>query len=112
MLDRPGVNIAMKMKPGAKLPSVYLTARAQALGELVHMLGDQLGRPVVDKTGLTGKYDYTLEFPAVESPDAQDEAGPSLLTGVQEQLGLKLEPKKVPLEVIIIDHSDKTPSGN
>jgi uncharacterized protein (TIGR03435 family) len=112
VVDRPGVAIAMKMKPGASVPLVYLTARAQALGELVHMLGDQLGRPVVDKTGLTGKYDYTLEFPAMESPDAQDEAGPSILTAVQKQLGLKLESKRVPLEMVIVDHSDKTPSGN
>jgi uncharacterized protein (TIGR03435 family) len=112
VVDRPGVAVAMKMLPGAKVPSVYLTAQAQPLGELVHMLGEQLGRPVVDKTGLTGKYNYTLAFPAMESPDAQDEAGPSLLTAVQEQLGLKLESKKVPLEMVIIDHSDKTPSGN
>ncbi len=112
VLDRQGVAIAMNMIPGAKVPSVYLTARAQALAELVHMLGEQLGRPVVDKTGLTGKYDYTLEFPAVESPDTQDEAGPSLLTAIQEQLGLKLESKRVPLEMVIVDHSDKTPTGN
>lgn len=112
VVDRPGVAVAMKMMPGAKVPSVFLTARAQAIGELVHMLGEQLGRPVVDKTGLSGKYDYTLEFPAVESPDAQGEAGPGLLTAVQEQLGLKLEPKKVPLEMLIIDHADKTPTAN
>jgi uncharacterized protein (TIGR03435 family) len=111
-MDRPGVAVTMKMEPGARVPSVFLAAREQALGELVHMLGEQLGRPVVDKTGLTGKYDYTLEFPAQESLDAADDSGPGIRTAVQEQLGLKLEPKKVPLEMLIVDHADKAPSGN
>ena len=82
------------------------------MSELARMIGDQLRHPVVDKTGLTGKYDYTLEFPAMESLDVQGDGGPSIVTSVQEQLGLKLEPKKVPLKMFIIDHADKTPTSN
>ena len=98
------------------------------------MLANQLGRPVIDKTDLTGEYDYTLEFspeglsggplggtlpppppPVAGAPPAgnpSDQEPPSLLTAVQEQLGLKLEAKKGPLDLLVIDHADKTPVEN
>jgi uncharacterized protein (TIGR03435 family) len=112
IVERSGVAVAMKVVPGTSVPSVFLTARAVPMSELARMIGDQLRHPVVDKTGLTGKYDYTLEFPAMESLDVQGDGGPSIVTSVQEQLGLKLEPKKVPLKMFIIDHADKTPTSN
>jgi uncharacterized protein (TIGR03435 family) len=65
---------------------------------------------VVDKTGLTGNYDYTLSWTPENGPTT-DTAGPSLFTAVQEQLGLKLETEKEPVEVVVIDHIDK-PSAN
>lgn len=57
-----------------------------------------LDRPVVDQTGLSGKYLVQLEWAANENSD-----GPSLFTAVQEQLGLKLEPEKAPVEVLVVD---------
>jgi bla regulator protein BlaR1 len=73
------------------------------------------GRLVVDKTGLTGNYDWSLEW-ASDSPDASrvispDSNKPSLFTALQEQLGLKLQPSKGPVEVLVIDHID-LPSPN
>jgi uncharacterized protein (TIGR03435 family) len=112
VVGKSGVAVAMKMAPGASVPTVFLTARAVAASEVARLAGDQLRRPVVDKTGLTGKYDYALEFPAAESLDVQGDSGPGIATAVQEQLGLKLEPKKVPLEMLIVDHCDKTPVEN
>jgi uncharacterized protein (TIGR03435 family) len=65
------------------------------------------GHPVVDQTGLKGRYDFTLKW-AQEGGDSQE---PGLFTAIQEQLGLKLVPAKAPVEVIVIDHVEK-PSEN
>lgn len=79
------------------------------IASLISSLSATLGRPVLDQTGLTGKYDYKLQW----SPDdSQSEStAPSLLVALQEQLGLKLEAGKAPIEIIVIDHIEK-PSGN
>jgi uncharacterized protein (TIGR03435 family) len=74
------------------------------------------GRPIVDKTGLTGQYDFTLRWtPADAGPGAASadagEPWPSLFTALEEQLGLKLTPMKEPIEVIVIDSAEK-PSEN
>jgi uncharacterized protein (TIGR03435 family) len=72
------------------------------------------GRLVVDKTGLTGKYDFTLRWTpdmgqGSDPPGA--EAGPSLFTALQEELGLKLESTKAPVDVLVIDHVEM-PTAN
>lgn len=96
----------------------------------MYVLADQLtrlnvlGRPVIDKTGITGNYNFTLRwtadnlpFPILPEADglgatAQDENTPSsLVTALQEQLGLKLKPQKDNSDVIVIDHIDP-PSPN
>jgi bla regulator protein blaR1 len=78
-----------------------LTARGATISFLADILSRQPGvsRTVVDETKLTGNYDFTLEW----SPDGNAE---SVLTAVQDQLGLKLEPKTAPLEVLVIDHAE------
>ena len=95
---------------------------------LAGMLTLALGRTVLDKTGLTDSYDLTLQWTAdradVPTPNAPhnsqrgseaasevDPSWPSIFTAIQEQLGLKLEEGKGPVEVIVIDHVEK-PSGN
>jgi len=74
--------------------------------ELAFLLKTQTGRPVVDKTGLTGKYDFELQWAPGDAP-ATDAPAPSIFTAVQEQLGLKLESTKAPFEILIIDHAEK-----
>ena len=76
------------------------------------------GRPVRDETGLTGFWDLKMEWtpdPAPGSPVAEprsvDPVGPTLFTAVQEQLGLKLESKKGPVEILVIDRAEH-PSEN
>ncbi|HTW63233.1 MAG TPA: TIGR03435 family protein [Bryobacteraceae bacterium] len=70
------------------------------------------GRPVLDKTGLTGSYDFTLDWsPDFGGPHPPDPSGADLFTALQEQLGLKLEPQRVPIEMLIIDHAGR-PSEN
>ncbi len=63
--------------------------------ELAFVLKTQAGRPVIDKTGLTGKYDFELQWAPGDAP-AADGSAPSIFTAVQEQLGLKLESTKAP----------------
>jgi uncharacterized protein (TIGR03435 family) len=106
---------------GLKGPGGPLTARQIPIADLVDALSLLLNRPVVDKTGLTGKYDFTLQWTPDETQDPSffprgagqppDPSWPSLTTAIQEQLGLKLESGKGPVEVIVIDHVER-PSGN
>jgi uncharacterized protein (TIGR03435 family) len=65
-------------------------------------LSFELKRPVVEKTGLTGLYNYNLD---VDSPD-------NLISALRDQLGLKLTAKKGPVEIVVIDHAEKTPTEN
>jgi uncharacterized protein (TIGR03435 family) len=93
---------------------------------LARFLSQQLGRTVVDKTGLSAIYDFTLQWTPDDAPPpmpgsadggpphsegGSDAVGPSLFTALQEQLGLKLEPTKGAVDVIVIDHIDP-PSEN
>ena len=64
------------------------------------------GRVVVDKTGLTGRYDFKLAWTADDAALADGDP-PTLFTAIQEQLGLKLEPAKDPVPVLVIDHVDQ-----
>jgi uncharacterized protein (TIGR03435 family) len=85
------------------------------------MLAAELGRPVLDKTELTGDYDYSLEFrpegpnaapPGQQLPPPSDSDPPDLVVAVQEQLGLKLEPRKGPVEMLVVDRGEKGPAEN
>lgn len=111
----------VRMGPGE------FTGQAAALDALVHFLSFQFHSPVIDKTGLTGKYDINLKWAPDESegmmrppdggqPEAANPApptttGPSIFTALEEQLGLKLEAHKEPGDVIVIDHIEQ-PSPN
>jgi uncharacterized protein (TIGR03435 family) len=94
--------------------------KSATMPSLTLVLSQQLDRPVVDKTGLTGRYDFSLEY-ALErtgrgvvegrEPAPDPDGLPSIFTAVQEQLGLKLEPQKGPIAFIVVDHAEK-PSAN
>jgi uncharacterized protein (TIGR03435 family) len=105
-----------------------IEATRSSIENLIQSLSPQVGRTIIDRTGLPGDYDYTLKWtpemgggPMMRGPDggpagsdnagAPDAAGPSLFTALQEQLGLKLEPQKGPVDVIVIDRIDP-PSPN
>lgn len=80
---------------------------------LTQSLSLQGDRPVIDKTGLTGYFDFKLEWTPDPPPGATapELSGPSLFTALQEQLGLKLEPQKAMIPVLIIERAEK-PSAN
>ncbi len=98
-------------------------ARIQAAGatlrDLADLLSGPLERPVIDETGLPGKYDWTLYWTperqgaqAAAGAASTGDSGPDLFTALQEQLGLRLVSKKAPVEVVVVDHMEKVPSGN
>ncbi len=95
----------------------YELVRIRAVHEPISELADLMGAHdmhVVDKTGLTGVYDFTLEYTldaAGAAPDAPP-AVPNLFTALQRELGLQLVPKKIPYDVLMIDHVERTPSDN
>jgi bla regulator protein blaR1 len=117
-------------RPGAGMMLMgngTLTAQGVPLVNLVRLLTRELGRTVIDKTGLTSKYDFTLKWteereapmfkgtegsqPGTGGTSVPESSGPSIFTAVQEQLGLKLESEKGPVDILIIDHVEK-PSEN
>jgi uncharacterized protein (TIGR03435 family) len=83
------------------------------IGQLLAALGTQLDYPLIDKTGLKGAYDVHLTWNPDESVNdgADNSAGPSIFTALQEQLGLRLESTKGPVRVMVIDHVER-PSEN
>jgi uncharacterized protein (TIGR03435 family) len=85
-----------------------LTAHGVSMSEFIKDLSGPAQRNVIDMTGLTGKYDLTLNW---SREDDQDSTAPSIFTAVQEQLGLKLEPAKGPVETLVVDHVEM-PSAN
>ena len=130
----PGVgkNGLMMMMMNGRLRMV---GNGQPVSALTEMLGNQLGRPVVDATELKAKYDFTLDFtpenmsgpmgmmppppphdggPGGGGPvaSAPDSSGPSIFTALQEQMGLKLEQRKGPINLLVIDRMEKVPTEN
>ncbi len=122
----PGTGIRRPMMRITMNPAGFtIVGQDSTIEGLIREISHQTGNTVVDQTGLTGKYDYTLswmpEHPMMKASDtgqqpgggdsAISETGPSLLTALQEQLGLKLVPQKEPVDVIVIDHIQQ-PSPN
>lgn len=95
---------------GSSLGPGAIRVQGQPIAMLTMWLSQVAGRMVLDKTGLTGKYDIYLKW----TPDDQQgtaDAGPTLFTALQEQLGLKLQPAKAPISSLVIDRVEQ-PSGN
>jgi bla regulator protein BlaR1 len=123
-----------EVKEGTGSRAMMRMGRGQLSGQgiqmqgLVQVFSNQLGRPVIDRTGLKGNFDFKLEWtpdpgqsgggpfggappPGVDAPPPPDPNGPSIFTALQEQLGLRLESQKGPVEMLVIDKVEK-PSEN
>jgi uncharacterized protein (TIGR03435 family) len=115
----------MRGKDGLFTADWYGVTMAEFAGR---MLENDVDRPIIDKTGLTGRFDLHLEFtrdnalsgpvtlngapsPGLPSSPADTATGASIFTALQQQLGLKLSPGKGPVDVLVIDHVEK-PSAN
>jgi uncharacterized protein (TIGR03435 family) len=112
----PGNASWMGMAPPGK---IGLRGHNQTAAEMASFIGARaIGGPVTDATGLTGRYDYTLFFSSLATtaalghdPPAEPD-GPSIFDAVQDQLGLKIEKRKGPVQMLVVDHVDKNPIGN
>jgi uncharacterized protein (TIGR03435 family) len=100
-----------------KFLHMNLSARSVTMKYFAFRLSQSLDRPVVDQTGLSGDYDfelsYTRDLPPGIPENAQlngvpiDTSGPNIFAALPQQLGLKLEPKKGPVSIFVIDHAEK-----
>jgi bla regulator protein BlaR1 len=86
-----------------------LTAQAVSIASLAQRLSWQMSRTVLDMTGLRGNYDFTLQWAANHA--ASEPSNQSFVTEIQQQLGLKLEPRTAPMEILVIDQVER-PLGN
>jgi uncharacterized protein (TIGR03435 family) len=87
----------------------HVTATHVSMAELAYQISRWTGRPIFDKTGIKGEFDFTLNY---ATDDRDTNTLPTLLTAIQEQLGLKLEAAKGPVEVLVIDHAERIPTEN
>jgi uncharacterized protein (TIGR03435 family) len=131
-MNGPGLRMMFQNGPNGAVG--HMVARAQPISGLTSMLGNQLNRPVVDKTGLTGKYDFNLEYtpdlsglpglpppppgfggpgPAPGAPPTEASApGSNLAAAIEQQLGLRLVSSKAKLDVVVVDKAEKVPTEN
>jgi uncharacterized protein (TIGR03435 family) len=125
-----GQGTRIMMMPGR----MRMMATRQTMAQFAETLANQMDRPVVDQTGLTKNYDFTLDFApeaggrgpmGIALPSSPPQSGdggtpndvdsqpaPSLFTALQEQMGLKLEQKKGPVDLLVVDRLEKTPTEN
>ncbi len=106
----PHVNDTAALNPyharGGERSGGYLVFKDETMADFAFRLSTLVvldGRVVVDKTGLDDHYDFELQF-AADSPSAD---GPSIFTAIREQLGLRLEPRKIPLEVLSVERAER-----
>ena len=127
---RGSSHIAMSMVNGRTM----LYGRSATIADLTGFLSGQLNRPVIDHTELNGAWNFTIEFELDDSvrnnmgammaqahaaagvsmpaESAEPSGAPSVFTAFQKQLGLKLEPRKEPADIVVVDRFEKTPTDN
>ena len=104
------------------MASGYLTGNAMEFPLFLRQISSEVSRPVIDKTGLTGNFDISIEWtpdetqamqlpPGAPMPPPSDATAPSIFTALQQQLGLKLESQKGPVDILVIERAEK-PSEN
>jgi uncharacterized protein (TIGR03435 family) len=112
-----GAPVDISKRPGSSTSRPgMLIGNGITIGSLINQLSAYTHRPIVDKTGLLGKYDINLKWTPDEQLAAQRNEGadngsdaafsPSFFTAIQEQLGLRFVPSKGPVMVLVVDHAD------
>jgi uncharacterized protein (TIGR03435 family) len=92
--------------------NVVIATKA-TLSQFADSLTNPLRTIVLDETGLQGRYDFTLDLNVYQSGDIAAEDMPTLVArGLQDELGLKLESRKSPIPILVLDHAEKTPTEN
>jgi uncharacterized protein (TIGR03435 family) len=106
----------LSMGPPPDKNHMTVTMKRVPASMFVEELSNALRAPVINNTGLEGRYDATIDIGKYMADLPQKEGAfdpvPMIVTGLQEELGLKLESKKMPLDLLIIDHAEKVPVEN
>jgi uncharacterized protein (TIGR03435 family) len=123
-IAKGGAKFKAREQPGrtnVQITSNSIRIEAGDLARMVQVLATALGRPVIDRTGLRGLYDFSVQWddapvreggvPGLDVPAAPGNDRGSIFTAFQEQLGLRLEPQRAPVEVIVVDGVER-PSAN
>jgi uncharacterized protein (TIGR03435 family) len=105
-------NLEAMMRRPRTGPSRRLSQASATMAKLAESLSGYVDRPVTDNTGLEGSYSFWLEWSPDESAAAVENSLPSIFAAVQEQLGLKLESEKGPVEFLVIERAERTPVMN
>jgi uncharacterized protein (TIGR03435 family) len=86
----------------------------QPISRFTFLLTRRMDRPAIDMTGLKGLYDFTIDLSGLgfNGNPPQDASAPSVFTTVQENLGLRLEAQKAPIDLLVVDHAEKVPTAN
>lgn len=112
----PKLRISQQDGPGILRPSrSAMVAQHATMAEFVKTLSGPLRTPVVDQTGLTGRYDFTVDLSsyfADTKPGEEPDITAAVMSALRDQLGLNLESRKEPVEILVIDHVEKNPTGN
>jgi uncharacterized protein (TIGR03435 family) len=90
-----------------------IVAEGTNMAQLADMISRQLRQPVADMTELKGVFNLTLTYtPDTGEEKPAGETGPSVYTALQEQLGLRLEARKIPVDIVVVDHVERMPAEN
>jgi uncharacterized protein (TIGR03435 family) len=108
---------AAKLKAAAEPKPLIIYATGlegspMSLDALAATIARPVGRPVVNNTGIAGAYEIKLRYAAAGATSTTDSNLPSIFTAVEEQLGLKLESRRVSVETLVIDHCERIPTEN
>jgi uncharacterized protein (TIGR03435 family) len=102
----------MDIQPSGRVGASFQRATIQKLAEL---LSGPLQAPVVDETGLTGRYDFKIDLANVLDPTTPmgiNDVIPIFVQVAQQQLGIKIDEKKAAVEMLMVDHAEKLPVEN
>lgn len=112
----PKLRSSQEDAPGVLRPDrSAIVAQHATMSEFIGTLAGPLRTPVIDMTGLTGRYDFTVDlrsYFAEGKPGQQPDMTSILMSALREQLGLSLESRKARVEILVIDHAEKNPSPN
>ena len=99
--------------PGISGNKGVASFRSFPLSRLTFLLSRRLDRPVLDQTGLKGNFDYSVDISGLPGPGGiTDPAAPSIFSAIQQDMGLRLEARKEPIGILVIDQASKVPTAN
>ncbi len=105
------IRMAPRMSADQKISAYHIIATRFSLAQLSDAFARQLGRPIVNQTGLDGEYDFEFELTPDESrPNPTDPA--FLLSALRDQVGLTVKAEKIPMDILVIDSAEKVAAGN